>query len=144
MLEDYIDDVYSALDDNKAAIGLVAVHQEDLFEQINIRTAAELPIALVDGSVHRRTQDNHLYKEMVVTILLLFDLGEGNYTPASYKEARAAAWTMEELIGETYLRNIATWEEPDSMDSEGSMILIGNRKIYGLLMTVTTISPVTS
>jgi len=144
MLEDYTDAVYAALDDNKVAIGLVKVYEEDLFEQINIRAAAELPIALVDGSVHRRTREDHMYKEMVVTIMLLFDLGVGNYTPANYKAARAAAWAMEEDIGETYLRNIDTWEEPESVDSEGSMILIGNRKIYGLLMTVTTVSPVTS
>jgi len=144
MLEDYVDAVYAALNDNKVAIGLVTVYEEDLFEQINIRAASELPIALVDGSGHRRTQENHLYKEMVVTIMLLFDLGTGNYTPATYKTARAAAWAMEETIGETYLRNMETWEEPESVDSEGGMILIGNRKIYGLLMTVTTISPVTS
>ena len=144
MLEDYIDAVYAALDDNKVALGLVTVYEEDLFEQINIREADQLPIALVDGSIHRRTQEDHMYKEMAIHIMLLFDLGEGNYTPASYKAARAAAWAMEEDIGETYLRNIATWEEPDSVDSEGAMILLGNRKVYSIMMTVTTISPVTS
>lgn len=146
MLENYVDDVYDALNDNKVAIGLVTVYEEDLFEQLNIRTAGQLPIALVDGTIHRRTRENHMYKEMVVTIMLLFNPvdDDGKYTPVSYKNARAAAWAMEEDIGETYLRNVATWEEPESVDSEGGLILIGNRKIYGLLMTVTTLSPVTS
>lgn len=144
MLKDYVKDIYAALNDNKAAIGLVTVYREDLFEQLNFRTASQLPVALVDGGIHRRTREEHIYKEMVVTIMLLFDLGEGNYTPASYDEASDEAWAMEEDIGENYLRNLETWEEPESVDSEGSMILIGNRKIYGLLMTVTTRSPVTS
>lgn len=146
MLETYVDAVYAALDDNKAAIGLVTVYEEDLFEQINIRKASELPIALVDGISHRRTRENHMYKEMVIAILLLFDPvdDEGKYTPVSYKAARAAAFSMEEDIGENYLRHIATWEEPESVESDGSMILIGNRKIYQILMTVTTVSPVTS
>ena len=144
MLENYVDDVYAALDDNKVAIGLVKVYEEDLFEQLNIREHSELPIALVESVTHRRTREDHMHKEMVVTIMLLHGIAPGDSTPVSYKAARALAWAMEEDIGENYLRHIATWEEPESVESEGSMILIGNRKIYGILMTVTTLSPVTS
>lgn len=149
MLENYVDDIVGIITTNKAAIGITNVFDEVDWENNHQRESTGYPVCMVDAIREISSSESSMDIQMEVQIWLLFNIE--SQTPPIYNAARAAAWEAAKKIRKTYLRNISAgssvsgkgWEEPDTVEIEGSLVILQDRKVYGILMTVTTTSPIT-
>lgn len=142
-IETYLDAIVSALDTNKATIGIESVKDSIDYAMENELPSdeADYPIALVDiGQNTLEPDPGHIYTGYEIEIWILVSLAAAKQKTADYRTARATAYGIERKI-RGYLRSIQHYEEPMSIASPGGPVNLGDRHCYGVIMSIRNITP---